>query len=441
MKHYIFVFTVLVGISYSKGSAQVNMLPSEGDFGEITHSSDRVLDFKLRNTGSEKAVVLRTELDPDCSFLYSSREILPDSAVNFRIKINPERKGEVKKKGRIWLSTMHAPIEFELKAKVLYLDLSGHTPCPDFSVKQTKCDNCGDIVIQVLDRETSLPLAAARLSIMRNGFVVNDVRSNTNGEVVISPEPGWHSLIAVRPGYLPADTAGYMNRVSNYWQIYLQPQLDTTRVQPEVNLEVKPLSVPIEPTGETAFTEANFAPNNLVFVVDVSQSMAGSGKLDLLKHAMYSLITILRTVDKVSLISYASDTKLLLNGVTGADKDLLMKESGELMAAGMTSGAKAFEAAYLQAREQFIQGGNNHVFVVTDGAFRSGDNNRIITMAKENGERGIETSIIGILPKGIALESLGKVAEAGGGNAFELRTLEEAETLLKHAVIEKSRLR
>lgn len=437
----------MAGLTCHLLSAQVEIEPARADFGIITRTSDRLLDFALRNNGLEKAIVLRTELGPECSFLYSSREIAPDSSVNLRVKINPASKGDFRVKGRIWLSTMKEPLEIELKAAVEYVDRSGYTACPDFREKPTSCCEGWDVLVQVLDAQTAMPLSFATLKMVRNGFVVEDLRCDKNGEVLISPEPGWYSLFAQKSGYLPGDSAGYMNSRSRLWQLYLEPELETVRVQPEE----KGLDVSIpdtlfaavvsdEPGPELAFTEANFVANNLVFVVDVSQSMAGSGKLDLLKHAMYSLVAILRPVDRLSLISYSTGTEVLMDGVTGAEKDLLMREIGGLSAAGMTAGARAFDKAYEQAKAEFIPGGNNHVFVLTDGAFRSGDNARILAMAGANREEGIGTSVIAVLPKGAALESLGNVALAGGGRALELRTIEEAQKLLSEEVMEQSRL-
>jgi len=438
----------LLGLSCGFSRAQVAIEPASGDFGIISRTSERLLDFELRNNGREKAIVLRTELGPECSFLYSSREIAPDSAIHFRIKINPVRKGNFNTKGRIWLSTMKEPLEIELKAVVEHIDRSDNTACPDFRSKPASCCEGWDVVVQVLDAQTSLPLCAARLRIVRNGFVVEDLRSDTKGEALIAPEPGWYSLFVQKPGYLPSDTAGYLNKRTNVWQIYLQPQSETVRVQPkEEEEDISPpdaiISVLVsdEPGPATEFTEANFTPNNLVFLVDVSQSMAGSGKLDLLKNSMYSLIAMLRSVDRVSLISYASGAELLLDGVSGAEKALLIGEVGALNAAGMTSGARAFETAYEQARREFITGGNNQVFVITDGAFRSGDNARILAMAAESKNFGIETSVIAVLPKGMALESLSFVAESGGGRVLELRSLEEAETLLNEEIKIQSRKR
>jgi len=43
-----------------------------------------------------------------------------------------------------------------------------------------------------------------------------------------------------------------------------------------------------------------YARNSIVFLVDVSQSMANKGKMDLLKASMLGLVEVLRSTDQVA---------------------------------------------------------------------------------------------------------------------------------------------
>ena len=53
-------------------------------------------------------------------------------------------------------------------------------------------------------------------------------------------------------------------------------------------------------------------PANLVFLVDVSGSMTAANKLPLLKNALRLLTDTLRPQDRVSLVTYASGTRVVL---------------------------------------------------------------------------------------------------------------------------------
>ena len=65
---------------------------------------------------------------------------------------------------------------------------------------------------------------------------------------------------------------------------------------------------------------ANRAPLNLVFLIDVSGSMFTEDKLPLLKQAFATLLKNLNAKDKISVVTYANGTNVLLNSVKGSHK-------------------------------------------------------------------------------------------------------------------------
>ena len=114
------------------------------------------------------------------------------------------------------------------------------------------------------------------------------------------------------------------------------------------------------------------APNNLVFLLDVSGSMQPPQRLPLIKSGLRILIDRLRAQDKVSIVTYAGAAGLALPPTSGADKATILAALDRLEAGGSTAGGAGIELAYKVAQDNFIKGGNNRVILATDGDFNVG---------------------------------------------------------------------
>ena len=91
-----------------------------------------------------------------------------------------------------------------------------------------------------------------------------------------------------------------------------------------------------------------------MFLVDVSTSMAYTGKLDLLKVAMINLAGMLRDVDQVTVVSYADNANIILETMPGNNPDTIISIIQGLKARGHTAGGKGMKKAYQKAEEFFI---------------------------------------------------------------------------------------
>ena len=113
------------------------------------------------------------------------------------------------------------------------------------------------------------------------------------------------------------------------------------------------------------------APNNLVFLIDVSGSMGPPMRLPLLRAAFHTLVDELRTEDRVSIVVYAGAAGLVLPPTSGADKQAIRAALDDLEAGGSTAGGAGIELAYKVAQENYLPFGNNRVILATDGDFMS----------------------------------------------------------------------
>jgi Ca-activated chloride channel family protein len=121
---------------------------------------------------------------------------------------------------------------------------------------------------------------------------------------------------------------------------------------------------------------ASFVGANLVFLIDVSGSMAPPNRLPLLKSALSMLVQQLDHRTKVSIVVYAGASGLVLPPTPGDDKRTILRALDRLGAGGSTNGGEGIRLAYAIAKDNFVRGGVNRVILATDGDFNVGVTNQ-----------------------------------------------------------------
>jgi len=156
--------------------------------------------------------------------------------------------------------------------------------------------------------------------------------------------------------------------------------------------------------------------NNIVILVDRSGSM--SSVFDLVKKSLQTLIAKLGNDDTVSIVSYASGTKVEADGLTGQNKNQLLNIVDNLKASGSTWGEGGIEKAYELAYKHFIEGGNNRVVLLTDGDFNVGkvSGSELTTLIKQKASDGVYLTCCGY--RSYDNGTLYTLSENGNGNAY-----------------------
>ena len=179
----------------------------------------------------------------------------------------------------------------------------------------------------------------------------------------------------------------------------------------------------------------NLPASNLVFLIDVSGSMAGTNRLPLIKKAFGMLVEKLRPQDKVSIVTYANGTNTVLDGVSLEDeggKQRIIDAMEGLVARGGTNGSEGLNRAYQVAKSNFIKGGNNRIILATDGDFNIGNTSlggleKQITDAKES---GVFLSVLGFGMGNYKDDRVQTLANKGNGNYAYINDLFEAKKAL-----------
>lgn len=181
---------------------------------------------------------------------------------------------------------------------------------------------------------------------------------------------------------------------------------------------------------------AERAPANLVFLLDVSGSMAAPNKLPLVKTSLRLLLGRLRADDRVAIVTYAGASGLALPSTPVAKAREIEAALDELQPGGSTNGAMGIQLAYDIAKANFASGGINRVVLCTDGDFNVGvtSEGELVRLIREKAKTGVFLTVLGFGMGNYQDARLQQLADAGNGNYGYIDTSREAEKLLVEQV-------
>jgi Ca-activated chloride channel family protein len=168
--------------------------------------------------------------------------------------------------------------------------------------------------------------------------------------------------------------------------------------------------------------------SSLVFLIDVSGSMRSNDKLPLIKEAFGLLVQQLSADDKVSIVTYAGNSSVLLEGVNGNDKHQILHTISGLNAGGSTAGSDGLQTAYRLASESLMDEGNNRVIIATDGDFNAGPSSdeEMIQLIEKKRELGIFLTVLGFGTGNYKDSKMQKLANHGNGHHACIDNIHEA---------------
>ena len=173
-------------------------------------------------------------------------------------------------------------------------------------------------------------------------------------------------------------------------------------------------------------------PSNLVFLIDVSGSMAAPNKLPLVKAALRLLLDRLGEADRVAIVVYAGRSGTLLPSTPCHQKDAIVKALDRLQASGSTNGAGGIQLAYDVATASIVEGGTNRVILCTDGDFNVGVTNQedLLKLIAQKAKRKVFLSVLGFGMGNLKDGIMEQLADKGDGNYAYIDTMLEARKVL-----------
>ncbi len=254
---------------------------------------------------------------------------------------------------------------------------------------------------------------------------------------------------------LGVDAASYGNvrRMINQGQI---PPKDAVRVEELINYfsydYVKPTgNNPVHITTETVvcpwnkqnklvrigvkakeIPSENLPASNFVFLIDVSGSMEGPTRLELVKSSLKLLVNNLRAKDRVAIVVYAGAAGEVLSSTEGTDKQKILEAVNNLSAGGSTAGGAGIQLAYKIAEKNFMPNGNNRIILCTDGDFNVGisSNSELENLIEAKRKTGVFLTVLGYGMGNYKDSKLQTLAQKGNGNHAYIDNIQEANKIL-----------
>jgi Ca-activated chloride channel family protein len=254
---------------------------------------------------------------------------------------------------------------------------------------------------------------------------------------------------------IDVDAASYSN-VRRFLNNGQRPPADAVRIEEMINYFDYDYADPKDEHPFSIYTEVSTAPwapkhqlvhiglqgkriptdnlpsSNLVFLIDVSGSMADVNKLPLLKASLKMLVEQLRERDRVAIVVYAGAAGLALPSTSGFEKETIFQAIDNLEAGGSTAGGAGIQLAYKIALDNFRKDGNNRVILATDGDFNVGasSNGEMERLIEEKRNDGVFLTVLGYGMGNYKDSKMETLADKGNGNYAYIDNILEAQKVL-----------
>ncbi len=164
----------------------------------------------------------------------------------------------------------------------------------------------------------------------------------------------------------------------------------------------------------------------LTFVVDVSGSMDRENRLGLVKRALGLLLDELRPDDRVGLVVYGTQGRVLLRHTR--DLEEIRRAIAELRPEGSTNVEEGLRLAYDLADEGWRQGASNRIILCSDGVANVGATGpeSILARIGSEAQRGIALTTVGFGMGNYNDALMEQLADQGDGTYHYVDALAEA---------------
>ena len=459
------------------------------DFGKVKQWNNPIFEVSYTNTSGKEQLFLPIAYQYDVLVKYGKDKLSPGETTNISIQYFTEEFGRFTREVDVYVSTQNSPIKFTLSGNIQSFHPDAFTVCPRIDNSRLAENPQFIHTIRVIDAETKEPISDFEITIKtkysKEAFI------SDNSVVSLKREkPDFYQFIVDHEEYKIAREELYIARNTEETVIELnrekvdeiEDEFDFTAVvvneeevietEEEEEIETSEVETVEEEVAEVQITEVvdtplveivsepiislvdsqdfaddgtlsnvKYAYNHLVFLIDISGSMKHEDKLPLLKYSMYQMIAVLRPEDKVTIITYSTKAKVLVDGMSGANKAALKEAVQQLRAQGQSYGKEGLDMAYEIALANFISEGNNEIILASDGVFNSkgfNENKLLRNVAKQSRDNEIMLSAIGFGKSKLALSFLERLASKGDGSFIKIKSEKQAESVLVENMMQHS---
>ena len=170
-------------------------------------------------------------------------------------------------------------------------------------------------------------------------------------------------------------------------------------------------------------------PLRLTILLDQSGSMERADRAKCVQRAFALLTSQLTMDDEITLVGFARTSRLLAERVNGDEAKKLVSIVANPLSEGGTNLEEALSTGLQLAKQQFLQGAQNRVILLTDGAANLGDakpanlSRQVDSMRRSD----IAFDACGVGADGLNDDILSKLAKKGDGRYYFLDRPEDAD--------------
>ena len=292
----------------------------------------------------------------------------------------------------------------------------------------------GGIIVQ--NKGYFEPNTASYAHVKENGFKATASAPFSTFSVDVDKASYSNVRRFIHDGHLPPADAVRIEELINYFDYHY----GTAQNNDPINIKTELSTAPWNPAHyllqiglqTKKVSAAELPASNLVFLIDVSGSMASSNKLPLLVSSFKMLTDQLREQDYVSIVTYAGRATDVLKPTKGSHKKAIKAALDQLVASGSTNGAGGLEKAYAMAEAHYQKNGNNRIILASDGDFNVGASSLsdLEALITEKRKSGIYLSVLGFGMGNYKDDKMELLADKGNGNYAYIDNSSEARRIL-----------
>ena len=358
---------------------------TEFNFQKIENWISRVDTIEVSNTSSKKIFLLKQHYPQEFQVRFPVNGIDPGQTGIIEFIYLPKSVGTFNVSVPVYHSASLTPVNITYKGEVLSFDEFANVECPSFSKVSLRPVEFG-LEISVLDSATKKPLSNSQVEVSE-GERFYQLKTDDYGKIKAKANIGYYQVLAEHVGYKSKSIAKHVNpknnkidislpSVTESKKIILPPKDSIITAQKEAipvlkeSIMIAQKEIPIiKPADKSDFSITDYKKNNIIFLIDKSASMNGADRMPLLQEAMIQLAKMTRPEDRITIITYANEAKVMLQGTRGNEHEKIIRIIQQLKCGGRTEGGTAIQTAYKNAEQNFIKDGMNQIILATDGGF------------------------------------------------------------------------
>lgn len=172
-------------------------------------------------------------------------------------------------------------------------------------------------------------------------------------------------------------------------------------------------------------------PALLIFVIDISGSMSGEERLGRVKDSLEILVKSLRQDDRVGIVVYANNTRVLLEPTSAAEQDVILSAISNLQTEGSTYAEAGLRLGYDLAARFQQEGETTRLILCSDGVANVGETgpDAILETVSDAVDGGITLTTVGFGMGNFNDILMEQLANRGNGNYFYVDDLREARRI------------